>query len=59
VSLIGVFYEGGTSCLRRCRFLGSKVPLPRVEGAAFIGAGFRVKGSWFTVQGEGFMVKGD
>ena len=29
-----MFYEGGTSCPRRCRLLGSKVPPSRVEGAA-------------------------
>ena len=41
--LTGVFYEGGTSCLRRCRFLGSKVRASRVEGAAFMGWRLRVQ----------------
>jgi len=48
-----VFYEGGTSCLRRCRFLGSKAAPSTLEGAAFIGEGLRVKGSRFRVKGRG------
>ncbi|MCR5711289.1 MAG: hypothetical protein K6G46_02405 [Prevotella sp.] len=39
-----MFYEGGTSCLRRCRFLGSKVGAPRVEDGGSVSRRCRLHG---------------